>query len=312
MSGDVSNSVSFKGTDRDFSPTHAGTATCSPWPAFALLDYNSLGAHPTDGQLQHTYGLDSLSTANATIVGQFFATEDSSLAVAETLVRMRDELKKELGLQINVVFLNYAMPFACTLKECPVSDCAAYYGGCAPDADVLTPAKWQQVASKRFPSISIFQDTTEKMVWRKFGGGMNDILVYDQSGLLYAYGCSQSTCVSGTPAFNSNTLLPLGYQNIKNLVYLAANTDGALRCQAGSQCSITRQFAPDSLLSNEYVDIIVVAALVGVGACLGVFVPRFWAFMQNYYFSTTTVARDRFIQLSTIDDDGLGDVEGFI
>jgi hypothetical protein len=309
MSSDVSKSAMGKGTYRDYSPTHAGTTICSEWPIFSLLDYNSLGAHPADGQQRHTYGLDSLSAANATIVGQFFATDDSSLAVAETLVRMKGELFSDFRLRINVVFLNYAMPFVCTTTECSASDCSAYYGGCAPDSDVLTPAKWQEVATKRFPNISVFQDTADKMVWRKFGGGMNDILVYDQSGLLYAYGCSQSTCISGMPAFDSNTLLPLGYQNVKSLVHLAANTNGALRCQAGSQCSITRQFAPDSLLNNEYVDIIVVAALVLMGAGLAICVPRLWAFIQNRYFSTTAIARDRFIQLSTIDDDGPGDEE---
>ena len=299
--------------DRDYSATHSSTAFCTKWPKFSLVDFNNLGAHSKDGQQRHTYGLDSLPAANATLVGQLFADSSTSLEVAAMLMKIKAELRKEFDLRVNVVFLNYAMPLVCTLKPCAASNCEAYYGGCAPDSDVLSMAKWQNSAAIRFPEMAIFQDTKDKMVWRKLGGGMNDILVYDQSGLLYSYGCSSSTCLKGTPGFNSDTLTPLGYQNIKSMTHLAANTVGELRCQAGSQCLITRNLAPDSWMSNEYVDIIVAAILVFVGIGMGVVVPKMWAMIQNKFFATTAIARDRFIQLSTIDDDfGLDDDEGFI
>ena len=83
-----------------------------------------------------------------------------------------------------------------------------------------------------------------------------------------------------------------------------------IRCQIGSQCSITRQLAPESLLNNEYVDIIVVVILLLIGTSIGVIIPKLWANIQSKFFSSTTVARDRFIQLSTIDDDE--DDDGFI
>jgi hypothetical protein len=313
MNSDSFSQVAFGAKPSDFAPSHAGTAFCSSWPKFSLVDFNNLGAHATDGQLRHTYGLVDLPPANATIVHQGFADSDQSLDIAAKLAQIKEEMYTQFGLRVNTVFLNFCMPLKCALKPCIASSCDGFYGGCAPSDDSLKPENWQNKAMKRFPNMTIFQDTKDKLVWRKAGGGMNDILIYDQSGLLYEYGCSVETCIKGEPGFNSDVMTPLGYQNIKSLTHLAANTLGTQRCQAGSQCSITRQLAPDSLLSNEYVDIIVAAALIAAGVILGIVVPKAWYSIQNRFFSTTTIARDRFIQLSTIDDDVLNDDDdGFI
>ena len=291
----------------DYTPSHANTAFCKQWPKFALVDLNNLGSHKEDGQKRHTYGLASLPKANATIVMQLFADQQISLDIAEAVHRMKIDLLEEFDLHINTVWLNNCMPFKCTQRKCTSGNCADWFGGCHPNAAELKLENWQYTASHSFPEMAIFQDTKDKQVWRKFGGGKNDLLIYDSDGLLYSYGCSSNTCLTGVPGYNANVLDLLGYQNVKSLVHLAANTNGAVRCQLGSQCSITRGLAPESWLDHEYVDIFVVAILIFFGITLGVVLPKMWSKVQDAFCSTTEIARDRFIQLSTIDNDILDD-----
>jgi len=294
----------------NFAASHAGTAFCSAWPKFTLVDFNNLGAHSVDGQLRHTYGLSDLPAANATIVAQLFADSAPSFDIAHKLVQIKTEMMDQFGLHVNAVFMNYCMPLKCAQAQCTAANCDDFYGGCAPDAPELKLEHWQEPVMKTFPTMAIFQDTKDKLVWRKLGGGKNDILIYDQSGLLYDYGCSVETCIKGKPGFNSDVMTPLGYQNIKSLTHLAASTLGLERCQAGSQCKITNLLAPDSLLANEYVDIIVVAGLVFTGMMIAIALPKLWSSIQVKFCSTNTIARDKFIQLSTVDDDD--DHDGFI
>jgi hypothetical protein len=297
----------------NYGASHTGTAFCTPWPKFSLVDFNNLGAHSVDGQTRHTYGLSDLPAANATIVAQLFADSEKSFDIAHKLVQIKTEMMDQFGLKVNAVFLNYCMPLKCAMAPCTAPNCNDdYYGGCAPDAEELKTEYWQGPIMKAFPNMAIFQDTKDKLVWRKVGGGKNDIIIYDQSGLLYDYGCSRETCIKGQPGFNSDVMTPLGYQNIKSLTHLAANTLGTQRCQAGSQCKITNLLAPDSMLANEYVDIIVIAGLVLTGMAISILIPKLWASIQAKFCSTTTIARDRFIQLSTVDDDYNEDEDGFI
>ena len=297
----------------DYSATHTSTAFCTHWPKFSLVNFNNLEAHRVDGQLRNTYGLSSLpKNANATVVMLGFSDSQDSMLVAKQITQMKSELESfSSNLKINTVWLNNAMPLKCAQRKCTSTsgNCDEWYGGCPPNADELKAENWQHLATEAFPGMAVFQDTKDKQIWRKFGGGKDDMLIYDQSGLLYSYGCSKETCLNGEAGFDSRVTDPLGYQNIKSLIHLAANTNGALRCQPGSQCSITRQLAPEGYLDNEYVDIIVVAILVVTGIILGVMVPKMWARIQETFCSTTAVARDRFIQLSTVDNDILNDEE---
>ena len=84
----------------DYSATHAGTAFCTHYPKFALVDFNNLGSHAVDGQKRHTYGLDSLPPADATIVMQLFADQQISLDIAEAVHQMKVELDEEFHLRI--------------------------------------------------------------------------------------------------------------------------------------------------------------------------------------------------------------------
>jgi hypothetical protein len=80
-------------------------------------------------------------------------------------------------------------------------DCFDYIGGCKPDDSRLQLSKWQQPLID-VCSIPIFQDRQWENAWDQFGGGQNDILIYDKQGRLFKYICSAETFSEGEVYFS--------------------------------------------------------------------------------------------------------------
>ena len=165
--------------------------------------------------------------------------------------------------------------------------------------------------SNKTGKMPMLQDTREKKMWNLLGGGANDYLVYDRSGYIFAYGCSLKTCTN-PPSFSNDITTNEGYENLKSFLVLAANSNPIARCSSRKADPLLKHFAPTSAAENEALDVIVVTVVLVIGMGIGVcFLPKLFTLMSIICGSTGSIEanRDRFIQLSTIDD--LEDDDGF-
>ena len=143
-----------------------------------------------------------------------------------------------------------------------------------------------------------------QVMWDLLGGGANDYLVYDKAGYIFAYGCSSKTCTN-PPSFSNDITTKEGYDNLKSFLVLAANSNPTARCGSRKADPLLKHFAPTSAAENEALDIIVVAVVLVIGMVLGIcLLPKLFAFVGILCGSASSIEanRDRFIQLSTIDD----------
>lgn len=193
--------------------TFWSTFSCDKWVSFDLIDYNSQSS-----KYMQSYGLDSLDKADITIVGMYFADDETCQSVVQLQEQLGDELT-EAGIKVSNVALNYYAPESCALETgCDMywsyysyfwwyvgyyesNPCYNYIAGCAPTDSRLVEANWQALLAAK-TTLPIFQDTDWEDAWENFGGGQGDLFVYDSIGRLYSYICTQSHCdgYSGTVA----------------------------------------------------------------------------------------------------------------
>ena len=283
-------------------PTHKGTYPCAKWPSTRLYDYKKKS---DSSVLRNVVSLRDLGPANATAVGLYFADDKGSRDQASLLAKMANEIREREGLDINTIFLNNYLPFKCSegLSSCPSG--GACIGSCLPNDPAFKEENWQSLF--KLPSeMSMLQDTQELQAWRQFGGEKDDILIYDRQGFIFAYACSSDTCSQSNPPSFSNVLTTkAGYQNIQSLLILAANSAPLLRCATKKHDPLLKHFAPtNEIEANEWLDLIVVSIVLLVGMVLGAcLLPRLFTCLQRLCGSTMETNRDKFIALSTIDDD---------
>ena len=227
--------------------TFWGTTSCDTWANFYLEDYNF-----NSPNYLSIYSIYDLPKADLTIVGLYFADDSTDQKSAVIQQQLGDELEKNLKLSINNVVLNYYAPMSCALDtSCDGywsittfwswwgnpfwtgnPDCYEYVGGCAPSDERLLPENWQNKIAN-VTTMPIFQDTDWTDAWENFGGGKGDLFIYDSSGSLYAYICTQSSCTNGysaTVAVTGGLLNDEGYDMIKDKAIAASENDGEERC----------------------------------------------------------------------------------
>jgi len=230
--------------------TFWGTTSCDKWVSFDLMNYN-----PNSGDdYLSKYGLSDITTStgayyDVTIVGLYFADDDTCQKNIKLQEKLRIELAKE-KIYVNNVALNYYAPESCAQDTtCDnywyyyynwwwwyylQSDCYEYTAGCAPDDDRLKYVNWQFLLSNG-TTMPIFQDTDWEDAWENFGGNANDLFIYDNVGRLYSYVCTSSESsecegYSATAVIANGLSDSTGYYKIKDLVREAAKDDGDVRC----------------------------------------------------------------------------------
>jgi len=129
------------------------------------------------------------------------------------------DLADNHSIHINAFALNYQLPMSCIMRSGPMS----MMGPCAiGDGDKrLSEPKWQSRLAQGAPNLAIFQDTAEANVWDAgFGGGHDDLFIYDAEGLLFAY--LPSAMTETNPAIPQDMLTPSGYGIVRSMLILAA------------------------------------------------------------------------------------------
>jgi len=126
-------------------------------------------------------------------------------------------LAEERAIRVTAFALNYRRPMACIMRSGPM----AAAGPCAEGDMRLREANWQAPLASGAPNVSLFQDTAEADVWDgAFGGGHDDLFVYDGAGRLFAWLPSEMT--EESPAFNQDLLTPGGYEAVRVALVLAS------------------------------------------------------------------------------------------
>jgi hypothetical protein len=295
----------MEGTGKTRLPvSHHGTYPCAKWPQAKLYDYNDKA--DTQDRLRKVKSLADLSVnANVTVVGQFYADDAHSRATAAKLAQMTREIQLKYGsLKVSTVFLNNWLPYKCAMEPaCTTPNGKSCIGGCLPGDSALRESNWQGLY-KPTDNISYLQDTKELQMWRSIGGGKDDLIIYDSQGYVFGYACGKDTCAK-PPSFSNDLTTPAGFANVQSLIILAGNSAPIARCMTKAD-PLLKHLAPTTLADNEAVDIIVVTIVLIVGMCIGaVVIPKLLSFIQRTcgFGATVEASRDRFIQLSTIDDD---------
>ena len=91
-------------------------------------------------------------------------------------------------------------------------------GGCG--AGAYDEANWQAPMREQAPGVPILQDEQGVDAWSAFGGGHDDLFVYDRSGRLFAHLCSAHLC-SPQPV-RTDLDDPLGFESVRTTVVLAS------------------------------------------------------------------------------------------
>lgn len=107
------------------------------------------------------------------------------------------------------------------------SYCYNYVEGCPANDKRLRLSNWQQLLIDQ-TSMPIFQDTEWQDIWEIFGGGHNDIFIYDRNGRLYEYICSYETC--GDDTLGELTTAS-GFDAVKEVAVAAASSNATARCK---------------------------------------------------------------------------------
>ena len=293
-------------------PSHLGTYPCAHAPKFELFDYNSESSYAKVGR--SSYGLSALPSANATLVGLYYADGPLFKSYMETLYHLKLDVEaSHPGIKINVAGLNNFVPYICSETKCEdVPKCKNAIAGCPPDSKYLKDryrfSSLNKNNSKVARKVPYFLDESRggNSVWRKFGGGVNDILIYDIKLMVFGYACSSQTCTK-MPSFSNDLLSAEGFDNIKSLTVLAANSNNYARCTVNrGHDPLLKHFAPTSMAENQSVDVIVILIVFAIGMIFGaIFVNNVFNFFKDKFCMTVDDQRDRFIQLSTIDDSEL-------
>lgn len=103
---------------------------------------------------------------------------------AAGLAALRDDLAANLSLSLNAVALNAAEPMACVMPAM----------GALCDAAAHTEAAWQAPMVAAARGMPVLQDEAALDVWQQYGGGHDDLFIYDRRGALFAHLCSAHTC----------------------------------------------------------------------------------------------------------------------
>jgi len=223
-------------------------------------------------------------------------------------MELRDYFLATEDLAINVVGVNNKFPMECAMEPCAPSelnhDCLDYWGSCPPDAPALAYNNWQGLMRvNKTAEMPLFQDTQDADVWnREYGGGHDDLFIYDGQGKLYAYVCSSKTC--SAPFLDNSLMTPGGYENIKSLIGLAARSSSSLRCDSswGGGVGGGEVSYKSKEISRELLVALVAMGGLLLGIFIGLFASRCFALVSSYFFPKSDNTK-RFIQLSTIDDD---------
>jgi len=129
------------------------------------------------------------------------------------------DLVANAGTRVSAFTLNYQLPMSCIMTSGNMS----HMGRCAiGDGDMrLHEDRWQAPLAAAAPSLPVFQDTAEADVWGGgFGGGHDDLLVYDRDGRLFAH--LPSAMSVAHPLIEQDLLTTTGFDNVRTSLLLAA------------------------------------------------------------------------------------------
>jgi hypothetical protein len=185
-------------------------------------------------------GIEDLTPSNdITIVGLYYADTKSS----QTQVIQQEKLGKELakaGYIVNNIAINNYAPYSCAQESTCGStwwyspwlpwvsdDCLDYIGGCKSDDSRLDFDNWQKPLVD-LVSIPVLQDREWEDAWDRFGGGQNDIFIYDKEGKLYKYLCSVDVC--GKDSSIGSLSDKKTYDYVKATALEAIQSNGTSRC----------------------------------------------------------------------------------
>lgn len=145
------------------------------------------------------------------------------------------DLAESLEIRVTAFALNYRLPMSCIMRSGPMA-----HGPCEAGDMRLREANWQAPLASGAPNVSVFQDTQKANAWDDaFGGGHDDLLIYDTEGLLFAWLPSEMTVEK--PLVNQDLLTPIGYEAVRAALVLASQQPRE-RCQLHSANSEAASF----------------------------------------------------------------------
>ena len=114
-------------------------------------------------------------------------------------------------------------------------------GGCG--AGAYDEANWQAPMREQAPGVPILQDEQGVDAWSAFGGGHDDLFVYDRNGRLFAHLCSAHLC-SPQPV-RTDLDDPLGFESVRRpSCSRAARARAAAAAAAAARGSAVRRRRP--------------------------------------------------------------------
>lgn len=105
------------------------------------------------------------------------------------------------------------------------------------DGDMrLTEKRWQAPLARMAPRLPLFQDTAADAVWNDgFGGGHDDLFVYDAQGRLFSWLGSEMTlnAVGKDYLFEQDLITTDGYASVRAITLLASQSRSS-RCDVAA------------------------------------------------------------------------------
>lgn len=134
---------------------------------------------------------------------------------------IREELLSQHGLHVGTVSVNAILPMACKMK---MMHNDTFVCGAQGERDA---SNWQGLLANA-SDLPILQDTKQVGAWAAFGGGHDDLFIYDSAGVLFTHlksARNRSTMDSTHVALETDA----GFLAVKAQLMLAATASSA-RC----------------------------------------------------------------------------------
>ena len=251
-----------------FSPvaTGRGITPCKHWPAFDLYNYNfnsksylnSFGLEDmkeADVTIVGLYIADDKPSQNKAKRHADLKKTLDNMEISTRSVSKNGGKETKRSIRANVAAINYFSPLKCAEKKCVSSttstndwfwewfgwdafdECYDTIGGCSTgyfggnmDNDLLE-VNWQaKLAVDLPPYMPLLQDLDYINVWDAFGGQDGDLFIYDATGRLYAYVCTNAD-ICDHPLPGNTIAVQSGFDYVLELAKEAAKSNGNVRCK---------------------------------------------------------------------------------
>ena len=245
----------------------AGIAPCKHWPWFDVYNYNSNSkSYMRSFGLEDMNDADV--TIVGLYIADDKPSQNKAIRHAD-LKKTLDNIEISKGSQkqkikANVAAISYFSPLKCVEKTCmqnqttatttdwattttdwlsswfgydntdpcydTIGGCPTGYFGGEMDSDLLEK-NWQAKLASNLPAyMPILQDLDYLNVWDSFGGQDGDLFVYDKTGRLYAYICTNAN-ICDHPIPGNTIAVQSGFDYVLEIAKEAAKSNGTVRCK---------------------------------------------------------------------------------